>query len=182
MCKQPARKPVQALASHPVLAAVWKLAKAGGARRGLRRRVATAEISITVPVDNAFRFSETAPTILWRDPGLGFDSPFTELVARLHLLVVQADWFQKLLLHETELTRREETKPRLDERRRGRKGEALEWNLGDEIVEEDGGCRSLSMASSPSLSKTEGVRALLLNGYTIFQKKKSNYSFYFIKK
>lgn len=97
------------------------------------------------------------------------------MIARLHLLGVQADWFQKLL-QETELTRREERKPRVDERRRGRKGEALDGNLGDEIVEEDGGCRSLSMASSPStklrVSKIEGVRALLLNGYTIFFQKK----------
>lgn len=54
------------------------------------------------------------------------------------------------------------------------------------MEEDGGGCRSLSMASSPStklrVSKFEGVRALLLNGYTIFQKKKVIISLFHYKK
>lgn len=64
MCKQPAKKPVQALVSTSVrrsfpptaapldLAAAWKLAKAGGATMGLSKSATTAEISMIVPADN----------------------------------------------------------------------------------------------------------------------------------
>lgn len=138
MCKQPARKPVHALVNQPDLAAVWKLAKAGGARNGLSKSAATAEISMTVPVDNDFRCSETILTIRWRNLGLGFDSsvwgdPLMEFLVLLDPIGVYSDGIWKLL-QEIELTRRdsglcEETKPRLDERRQGRKGGVLEGNL-----------------------------------------------------
>lgn len=80
------------------------------------------------------------------------------------------------LLQEMELTRRDSGLFEETKRRRGRRGGFLEGNLGREIVEEDDGCRSLSMASlslSLSLSATSseakrdlkqregGLRALL---------------------
>lgn len=50
-----------------------------------------------------------------------------------------------------ELTRREEGKVRVGESRRWTRrsnGDALNWDLEGASVEEDGGCRSLSMVSS----------------------------------
>lgn len=94
---------------------------------------------------NTFRCSEAVFTIRWRNPGLGFDSSdsLKELLVLLDPIGVYSDGIWKLL-QEIELTRRDsgrcdETKPKLDERRRGRKGEVLEWNLEGEIVEEDDG-------------------------------------------
>lgn len=93
-------------------------------------------------------------TIRWRNPGFGFDSPdlgdeegdpFKELLVLIDPI---DDGFWKLL-QDTELTRRdsgryEEAKDRLDERRRGRKGEVFEGNLEgeNEEEEEEDGCRS----------------------------------------
>lgn len=89
MCKQPAKKPVQALLSNsvrmscpptvaaagpPVLAAVWKVAKAGCARTGWIKRMVRAESSIIVPAVAAFRCWEAPATICGRELGGETDS------------------------------------------------------------------------------------------------------------